>query len=270
MDIHAALQLSALTDRGLVRTQNEDAVRVLPDNGVALLADGMGGYRAGEVASRIAVNVCTSLLQQGLRDFEWAAGDRSGRLSRLLRDTVIQANASICQAGRREPEYAGMGTTLVVAFFCYDRLFVAHVGDSRVYRLRDGVLVQITRDHSQVQDQIDAGLITPQQARHAPNRNLVTRALGVDAALDVELNQFITRASDLYLLCSDGLSDMLDDIQIAALLQADAPLEQLGAMLVEQANQAGGLDNVSVVLCRIVSCEPDNPGLLERMLDWVR
>lgn len=270
MDLHAELQFCALTDRGQVRAQNEDAVSVLPDIGVALLADGMGGYRAGEVASRIAVNVCTSLLQQGLRDFEWSSGDRAGRLSRLLRDTVIQANTAIHQASQREPDYAGMGTTLVATLAHHDRLLVAHVGDSRAYRLREGLLEQITRDHSQVQDQIDAGLITPQEARHAPNRNLVTRAMGIDTALDVELNQFTTRAGDLYLLCSDGLSDMLDDAQIAALLNTIAPIEQLAADLIAGANRAGGLDNVSVILCRIAACEPDNPGLLGRMLDWVR
>jgi serine/threonine protein phosphatase PrpC len=270
MDIHAELQLSALTDRGQVRAQNEDAVCILPDIGAALLADGMGGYRAGEVASRIAINVCTSFLQQGMREVDARSGDRWGRLSRLLRDTVIQANAAIVQASRREPDYAGMGTTLVATLFHHDRLLVAHVGDSRAYRLRGGLLEQVTRDHSHVQEQVDAGLLTPEQARHAPNRNLVTRALGIDFALDVELNQFVTRAGDLYLLCSDGLSDMLDDAQIAALLQADAPLDQSAAALVGAANAAGGMDNVSVVLCRIVSCEPENPGLLGRMLDWVR
>ncbi len=270
MDFHANLQFCAQTDRGRVRAQNEDAVCCLPDIGAALLADGMGGYRAGEVASRIAINVCTSLLHQGLRELTASDGDRAGRLSRLMRDSVVQANAAICQASRREPEYAGMGTTLVAMLCHQDRLFVAHVGDSRAYRLRDGILEQITRDHSQVQEQVDAGLITPQQARHAPNRNLVTRALGVDTALDVELNQFTTRAGDLYLLCSDGLSDMLDDAQIALVLQTEASLDQLADNLIARANDAGGVDNVSVVLCRVVSSEASNPGLLGRMLDWVR
>jgi serine/threonine protein phosphatase PrpC len=213
------LHFHALTDTGLVRTHNEDAVAVLPDIGVALLADGMGGYSAGEVASRIAVEVCTEVLQTGLKDFAWSAtSDRGERLVRLVQDAVVRANLAIFEAGQKDVQYAGMGTTLVITLMHHDKLIVAHVGDSRAYRLRDGTLEQITRDHLQVQDQIDAGMISEEQARFATNRNLVTRAMGIDRAVEPDVNQFVTKAGDLYLLCSDGLSDMVEDGEIATIL----------------------------------------------------
>jgi serine/threonine protein phosphatase PrpC len=266
------LHFHALTDTGLVRTHNEDAVAVLPDIGVALLADGMGGYSAGEVASRIAVEVCTEVLQTGLKDFAWSAtSDRGERLVRLVQDAVVRANLAIFEAGQKDVQYAGMGTTLVITLMHHDKLIVAHVGDSRAYRLRDGTLEQITRDHSQVQDQIDAGMISEEQARFATNRNLVTRAMGIDRAVEPDVNQFVTKAGDLYLLCSDGLSDMVEDGEIATILYgAGSTLERAASGLANRANTLGGNDNISVILVRVDAVCPETPGLLGRMLDWVR
>lgn len=262
----------ALTDTGMVRTQNEDAIAVLPELGVAILADGMGGYRAGEVASRIAVDVCTRVIEQGLQAFDWSvATERGERLTRLVRTAVAEANRAIHDAARQDPQCGGMGTTLVVTLMHHDKLIIAHVGDSRAYRMRDGVLEQITRDHSQVQEQIDAGLISAQQARFAPNRNLVTRAMGIERQVDVELNQLTTRAGDLYLLCSDGLSDMVDDPEIADVLTiVDGSLERATSGLIARGNALGGMDNISAILLRVDAVTPDHPGLLGRMLDWVR
>lgn len=273
---HLELRYCALTDTGKVRAQNEDALAVLPEIGVAILADGMGGYRAGEVASRIAVDTCTEVLQQGLQAFDWdnvgeRASERGDRLVQLLCDAVHRANRNIFDAAHSQPECAGMGTTLVVTLMHHDRLLIAHVGDSRAYRMRDGRLEQITRDHSQVQEQVDAGLLSPQQARVAANRNLVTRAMGIDHMVEVELNQFTTKPGDIYLLCSDGLSDMVDDAEITDVLYAFAgDLDHAGSGLVARANALGGLDNISVILVRIDALVAENPGLLGRMLDWVR
>lgn len=276
MPQHVAFRYCAVTDKGMVRAQNEDALAVLPDIGVAILADGMGGYRAGEVASRIAVDVCTAVLEQGLDTFDWdnaaeRPSERGERLAQLAIDAVQQANLGIFDAARSQPDYAGMGTTLVVTLLHHDKLIVAHVGDSRAYRLRDGQLEQITRDHSQVQEQADAGLLTPQQARVAANRNLVTRALGIEPVVEVELHQFMTKPADLYLLCSDGLSDMVDDAEIADILYAlGGTLDHAGNGLVARANALGGLDNISVILLQLDALVAETPGLIGRMFDWVR
>lgn len=274
MPHHVELKYAVLTDTGMVRPQNEDAVEVRPAQGVVVLADGMGGYRAGEVASSIATQVVADLLEKGLAGFDWSSNtvERSERLIHLMTAAVEQANLTIFEQARRDPQrYAGMGTTLVSTIFHHDRLIIAHVGDSRAYRFRDNLLEQITRDHSQVQEQVDAGLLSKQEARFAPNRNLVTRAMGIDALLDVEVHDFGTRSGDRYLLCSDGLCDMLEDADIAQLLEwLGSSLDTVATALVKRANVLGGLDNISVALIQVGSTSPDNPGILERMLDWVR
>lgn len=273
MPHHVGLKYAVLTDTGMVRAQNEDAVEVRPAQGVLVLADGMGGYRAGEVASGIATQVVADLLEKGLTDFDWSSAvERSERLIGLMTAAVEQANLSIFEQARRDPQhYAGMGTTLVSTIFHHDKLIIAHVGDSRAYRFRDDLLEQITCDHSQVQEQVDAGLLSKQQARFALNRNLVTRAMGIDALVDVEVHEFGTKAGDLYLLCSDGLCDMLDDAEIAQLLGwLGSSIDTVAEALVKRANALGGSDNISVALIHVESTSPDSPGILGRMLDWVR
>lgn len=273
MSHHVELKYAVRTDTGMVRAQNEDAVELRPAHGVVVLADGMGGYRAGEVASGIATQVVADLLEKGLTDFEWSiAAERSERLVRMMTAAVEQANLSIYEQARRNPQqFAGMGTTLVSTIFHHDRLVIAHVGDSRAYRFRDNLLEQITRDHSQVQEQVDAGLLSKEEARFAPNRNLVTRAMGIDALVDVEVHEFAIKAGDLYLLCSDGLCDMLEDAEIAQLLEwLGSSIDTAAEALVKRANALGGLDNISVALIHVESTSPDNPGILGRMLDWVR
>jgi protein phosphatase len=208
----------------------------------------MGGYNAGEVASSMATSFIRTELGRWLREARGHATDTEVR--RAMDICVDNANRAIFNAANANPQYAGMGTTLVVAVFRELRLLVGHVGDSRAYRLRGGRLQQITRDHSLLQEQIDAGLITPEQAAFSTQKNLVTRAVGVEDTVLLETHLHEVQPGDTYLLCSDGLSDMLDDASIAQLLQMHESLAGTGAALIEAANDAGGKDNISVVLIR--------------------
>ncbi len=236
------------TDTGRARSNNEDAVAVDAACGLAVLADGMGGYNAGEVASRMA----TTLVSEELGAWLGNAGAASdAEVRRVMELTVERANLAIHDAARSNPAYAGMGTTLVVCVLRDSRLLLGHVGDSRAYRWRDGRLAQITRDHSLLQEQIDAGLVTPEQALSASNRNLVTRAVGVDPTVQVELREHQVMPGDVLLLCSDGLSDMIDDDAIADVLARHDAIDAAGAALIEEANAAGGRDNIAVILARL-------------------
>jgi protein phosphatase len=251
MTHHVALQFAVKTDTGLVRSHNEDAVQVSVDHRAAVLADGMGGYNAGEIASSIATSVFMAELERRLRQLnDRHAGGR--RLQQLMSAAVGAANSEILDAALYEPQYSGMGTTLVAVLFRHDRVVIAHVGDSRCYRFRHGELTLLTRDHSLLQEQIDAGLVSPEWARYAPNKNLITRALGVTPQIDVETNDYQIEEGDLYLLCSDGLSDMLSAEQMGTMLhEHQSELDRLGELFVQEANDNGGRDNISVILARI-------------------
>jgi PPM family protein phosphatase len=274
MNLSQALEIATCTDPGMVRSHNEDSVAADASIGVAVLADGMGGYNAGEVASGMATTVLTAELQQLLASGEGRVmnGDAArARAESILRTEIAKANASIYQAAQSQPQYAGMGTTLVVALFYDNRVTVAHIGDSRVYRLRGDELVQITKDHSLLQEQIDSGMITPEQARFSQNKNLVTRALGIDPTVDAEIREYETRPGDLWLLCSDGLNDMVSDEDIGMTLQAlSGNLKLAAQQLVQMANDNGGRDNVSVVLVRVVRDYAMPRGLLARLFGWLK
>jgi len=236
-------------DTGRARTNNEDSVAVDEVNALAVLADGMGGYNAGEVASGMATSFIKAELGRWLQEASITATDAEVR--RAMDICVDNANRAIFNAANSNPQYAGMGTTLVVAIFRDMRLLIGHVGDSRAYRLRAGRLAQITRDHSLLQEQIDAGLITPEQAAFSANKNLVTRAVGVEDTVLLETHLHDVHPGDLYLMCSDGLSDMLDDHTLLQLLQAHDSVDTLGATLIAAANDAGGKDNIAVILVRV-------------------
>jgi protein phosphatase len=244
-----SIELHAAVDTGRARTNNEDAVALDADVGLAVLADGMGGYNAGEVASSMATGFIRNELGRWLREASSQASDAEVR--RAMDICVDNANRAIFNAANANPQYAGMGTTLVLAVFRGERLLLGHVGDSRAYRLRAGRLQQITRDHSLLQEQIDAGLITPEQAAFSANKNLVTRAVGVEDTVLLETHQHEALAGDVLLLCSDGLSDMVDDAIISQLLLAHDALPDAAQALVDAANEAGGKDNISVVLGRV-------------------
>ncbi|MDE2369827.1 MAG: Stp1/IreP family PP2C-type Ser/Thr phosphatase [Burkholderiales bacterium] len=243
-----AIEIHSAVDPGRSRSNNEDSVAT--DDGVALavLADGMGGYNAGEVASNMATTFIHTELGRWLREASSQASDAEVR--RAMDICVDNANRAIFNAANANPQFAGMGTTLVVAVFRDDHVLLGHVGDSRCYRLRAGRLQQITRDHSLLQEQIDAGLITPEQAAYSANKNLVTRAVGVEDTVLLETHQHEVQPGDVYLMCSDGLSDMLDDAGIAQVLQAHDTLESCARALIDGANDAGGKDNISVILVR--------------------
>lgn len=266
------LQFAVKTDTGLVRAHNEDAVEVNADYKIAVLADGMGGYNAGEVASGIATSVFTATLELHLQQLKKKRGSQGSKsLQRLMVDAVTQANTYILEAARVQPQFSGMGTTLVAALFHHDRVVLAHIGDSRAYRFRQGALQQLTRDHSQLQEQIDAGLVSPEWARFAPNKNLITRALGVTTQIDVEINDYPSENGDIYLLCSDGLSDMLSNEQMVGILKNNAAdLDRLSDSLIEAANNNGGRDNISVILAKIESGKPAPEGFWDRCGTWMR
>lgn len=253
----------AQTHPGRARSNNEDSVAYDDAAHLAVLADGMGGYKAGEIASGMA----TSLIKTEMSQWLLQAGGRFNMndLRRALEISADNANHAIYDASRANPDYAGMGTTLVVGVFHGDQLLVGHVGDSRCYRLRDKQLLRITRDHSLLQEQLDAGLLTPAEAASSPLKNLVTRAMGVDQEMLLEVNEHHVHVGDIYLICSDGLSDMMDDLAIAEILKNGNSLKQMTDELVLQANKNGGRDNITVLLTQAIGA-PEKRSLVSRWL----
>lgn len=269
MRLREALEMAVGTDPGLVRPHNEDAVFADAGLGLAILADGMGGYNAGEVASGMA---CTLLATNFSRFIPTctgrsdAAGDPDFAAHHLVSE-VTAANLAIFNAAQGQPQYAGMGTTLVAAWFYDNRVHVAHVGDSRLYRLRRNRFEQLTRDHSLLQEQLDNGMITVEEARFSQNRNLVTRALGVEPGVEVEVHAHDVMPGDILLLCSDGLTDMVEDEEISLTLQTlGGNLELAAEQLIHVANDNGGRDNVSVILIRVLGEYPVPRGWWQRLL----
>ena len=274
MDLSQALEIASCTDPGMVRSHNEDSIAADGATGVVVLADGMGGYNAGEVASGIATTVITTELRKLLdkvRPFDLDPETNAPLAARLVRDQVKKANTSIFQAAQSQPQYSGMGTTLVVCLFYDNKVLVAHLGDSRLYRKRGEDFRQVTRDHSLLQEQIDSGLISAEQAKHAHHKNLVTRALGIDPSVDPEIHEYDAAPGDLYLLCSDGLCDMVDDDTIGTTLREfGANLELAAQQLVQMANDNGGRDNVSVILVRVVREYPGPRGVVGKLFAWLK
>ncbi len=273
MNLSQNLEIISASDPGMVRSHNEDSVAADAANGVVVLADGMGGYNAGEVASGMATTVVTTEVAQVLEQTQPYAldGDGNAVAAGIVREIVLKANTSVYQAAQSNPQYAGMGTTLVVALFYDNRMLVAHLGDSRLYRLREDQFRQVTRDHSLLQEQIDSGLITPEQAKHAAHKNLVTKALGIDPVVEPEIHEYETSVGDVYLLCSDGLCDMVDDDDISMTMQAMRGNLKLAAQqLVQMANDNGGKDNVSVILVRVLREYPAPRGVMAKVFAWLK
>jgi protein phosphatase len=251
------------TDTGRSRDNNEDSVAVDEETRLAVLADGMGGYNAGEIASGMATAFIKSEMSRWLTEVGGTA--RAKEVRRAMEICVDSANLSIFNAANSNPNYSGMGTTLVVGVFREDVLVLGHIGDSRCYRWRAGKLDQISRDHSLLQEQIDAGLVTLEQAQHSNIKNLVTRALGVEEIVLLEVNEYPVELGDFYLMCSDGLSDMVRDAAIAKILSAEGGLEQKVQMLVDAANDNGGRDNISVLMVEVLEAT-EKRGLIARLL----
>jgi len=234
------------SDVGLRRSNNEDTFVVRPELGFAAVADGMGGPASGEVASKI-------LADTALEVFSKNSGRSEKELPGLIQDIFQLANESILTTAHSDPRNRGMGCTAEVLAFYSEGYVAGHVGDSRTYLLREGQLRQITKDHSVVQDQLDQGLIKPDEARDHALRHVILRAVGIKDDLAVDIIRGKTRAGDIFLLCSDGLTDMLEDPAILEALLLPLDLEQKADRLIGLAKAAGGKDNITVALCEVMA-----------------
>lgn len=271
MNLKGKLQIHGQTDVGSVRDHNEDAISYDENIGLAILADGMGGHRAGEMASAITVSTILETVNEKTKKLKAGETDEETGYSvesLTVHEAVTLANKNVHDSSQANAQYRGMGTTVVVTLFYDNRFTVAHVGDSRLYRLRDMELEQITRDHSLMQELIDRGFYTTEQARNSLNKNLVTRAIGIDATVIIDIQEDITMVDDLYLLCSDGVTDMIeDDLIKAAMLDNFEDLEKAASEIIRLANEHGGKDNISALLVRPVKSFPAKNSLFSRFFD---
>jgi PPM family protein phosphatase len=252
-----------------VRQYNEDSIAVDPGLGVMALADGMGGHRAGEVASRMALEVLFHALRAQTPRLRSTTRQHQPLL--VVDRSINQANRAIYEAAQAQPGYHGMGTTLAVTFFYDNGVVLGHIGDSRIYRLREGRLHLLTRDDSLLRDQVELGLISAEDASESHNRSLVTRALGIAAEASQHLREEVALPGDIYLLCSDGLNDLVDDADLELIvdaLQSNLPLA--AQHLVQAAKDNGGYDNVSAILVKVLKPFPASAqdGWLRRLLGW--
>jgi PPM family protein phosphatase len=267
--LRGKLSHSQATDTGRVRDHNEDAIGSNTDIGLFVLADGMGGYNAGEVASGIAIKTVLELVTEACQRETREGSDAATGLMRqsiILRDAIMRANKIIYNTAQTQHDCEGMGTTIVAALFWDNRVSIAHVGDSRLYRLRGEEFRQLTLDHSLLQELVDRGFYSPEEAQRSTNRNYVTRALGVEPSVDVEVGEEAVLPGDCFLLCSDGLPDMVADEDICLTINTfNASLEMAGKHLIQLANDNGGRDNISVVLARVTEEFPAATGWMMRI-----
>lgn len=274
MSLAGKIKIAEITDVGMVRDHNEDAIGSNADVGLLVLADGMGGYNAGEVASGIAVQTITELAVEGAgREERNDIDPHSGMMRQtiVLRDAIARANKIIYQTAQSQSHCEGMGTTLVAAMFYDNKISIAHVGDSRCYRLRSGVFEQLTMDHSLLQELVDRGFYSEEEAQRSTNRNYVTRALGVEPTVEVEVQEFDVLPGDVYLLCSDGLPDMVEDEDIHLTIKTfNASLDVVGQQLVQLTNDHGGRDNVSIMLAEVTDSFAAKRGFMERISNIFR
>jgi len=256
MSLTEALEFVALSDVGKTRDHNEDALAVKPELGLAVVADGMGGYNSGEIASAIAVETVVREAVRSVPNLVPGQTDPNTGLhyeTIVLRDAISLANSQIFRSARENKEHKGMGTTVVTALFWDNRVSLAHVGDSRVYRLRKGVLTPMTKDHSLVQEALGESSLTEEEAKEVFQSNLVTRALGVEKRTMMGLVERSAQPEDVFLLCTDGLTNMVSDVDIEKVLTKKAKnLSDAAKRLIQQANRNGGVDNISVVLVRVI------------------
>jgi len=232
------------TDVGVVRSGNEDAFLMVPDAGIFIVADGMGGHAAGEVASEMSVQIVG-------RSLENIVGRPDAEAAETIRKGIVDANAAIFQRTLVEQDKRGMGTTVTAMVINGERYMIGQVGDSRAYLLRDGQLLQVTKDHSYVQEQVDAGYLTPAQARTHPYSNVITRCVGANSDVAPDVYGGTLHGSDLFLLASDGLTGMLEDEDLLTILTSGRSPGELVDKLISEANRRGGLDNVTVIIVRI-------------------
>lgn len=251
------IEVAGETNVGMKRNHNEDNFSILEENGLYIVADGMGGHASGEVASQMAVDALKEFFAATEQDPErtWPYKmDRSkGYEENRLITGIKLANLRIYESAQREARQRGMGTTLVSLFAVEDGVYVAHVGDSRTYRLRDKKLEQLTEDHSLLNDYIKMKRLTPEEIANFPHKNVIVRALGMKDTVKVDTRFETPREGDTYLLCSDGLSGPVSDEEILEIMSTAADLKTAASRLIERANQNGGPDNITCVLARWVA-----------------
>lgn len=256
MSLKGKIQFYGKTDTGRVRKNNEDAISYDENIALAVLADGMGGHRGGEIASAITVSTVLEIVTGNIKKLKKNDTNKNSIYhaeSQLILEALSLANKNVYDSSEANEQYRGMGTTVVVVLFYNNRFTVAHVGDSRLYRLRDGKLKQLTRDHSLVQELIDQGIYTPEQARNSSNKNRVTRAIGIDSKVNIDIQEDVAMVNDIYLLCSDGVTDMIEDHLISsAIIENSQNLEEAAEEIIRLANKHGGKDNISALLAKPV------------------
>src|SRR5258707_8702636 len=266
MSLKGKIASVARTDTGKVREHNEDMIGAEADIGLFVLADGMAGYTAGEVASGIAVKTIINLVRDAVAREDLSVPDPETGLTRpsiILRDAIHRANKIIYHTSKTQPQCEGMGTTVVACLFHDNKMSIAHVGDSRLYRLRDNRFEQMTADHSLLQELVDRGFYSQQEAQRATNKNYVTRALGVEQNVEVEIHEEPVQKSDYYVLCSDGLSDMIEDEDIHLTISTfSANLDTVAKQLIQLSNDNGGGGNVAVVTAPPAPPGPPPPRIL--------
>lgn len=250
------VRFSGETNVGRKRDHNEDSFYLPESHMLAVVADGMGGHASGEVASRMAVSTISNFFKEGHDEHEqtWPfkvdGGGRKHDVNRLV--TAIKlANLRIFEEAQRNPACRGMGTTVVSALFLADGLIIGHVGDSRLYRLREGTFDQLTEDHSLLNDYIKMKHLTPEELAAFPHKNVIVRALGMKDTVQVDILVEQPRLGDVYIICSDGLSGMVPDTVVAELIANEPDLDKICERLIAAANSNGGLDNITVVAVRI-------------------
>jgi serine/threonine protein phosphatase PrpC len=275
MSMKGKLEFVCQTDVGQVRDHNEDYISYDADLGFSVLADGMGGLNAGEVASSMAVHLLMedlTTLKSGKSTLEAELdSDALGvpLISRMIQHLVERANSAVFHVSQTQPQCRGMGTTIVVGMYEDNHLIVGHIGDSRVYRYRGSNLEQITRDHSYVQELIDKGLLTKEQARASDKKNVVTRALGVGPVVEVEVHEYPVKVGDIYLMCSDGVTDLVTDEDIETTFrESKGNMNEIAGHLVNLANASGGKDNISVILTKVVKSFSTQESLFEKIANW--
>jgi PPM family protein phosphatase len=273
MSLRGKVRLVGETDIGKVREHNEDTIAYDPEIGLLVVADGMGGYNAGEVASGIAVKTIVNLVRESVEREDMRSPDPETGMSRsaiILRDAIHRANKIIYQTARTQPQCEGMGTTVVSSLFFDNKVAIAHVGDSRMYRLRSDKFEQVTMDHSLLQELVDRGFYSAEEAQRAANKNYVTRALGVEPNVEVEVQEVPVHKGDFYILCSDGLSDMVEDDDIHLTISTFGDnLDTVAKQLIQLSNDNGGRDNVSVVMAHVLEAFPASKGILDKILGWL-
>jgi protein phosphatase len=272
MGISQKIEAYAMSDSGAKRTHNEDSIATDTRIGLAVVADGMGGYKGGEVASALAVNTIMSELENSLarrREEENDSDAEYSPESLAVMDVLELSNKIIYNAAQSQPQYGGMGTTVVLVLFYDTRMTIAHVGDSRLYRLRGDKLELVTEDHTLLRELIARGFYTEEEARESQNKNLVTRALGIEPTVAIDVQEDVALPGDVYLLCSDGLNDMVEDRDIYLTLKRyNDNLDKAAAELIQLAKNNGGRDNVSVVLARPTRGLSSAKNWAEKVVDW--